>query len=157
MKSEGFLKSVILVGLAVIALYFVAFYAIEGCRRAKGPWEVVFATNEMGPNVTIKQPSLNYNCLIRFHGEKTTATNLPQAIRFDRPKKAVPFGQAIYEDLTQFPGVVTFDLFGHEIELLPRTLIVNKREVPWNSQPSIDLWPTNKPAEPPKARPSWKQ
>jgi hypothetical protein len=155
MKSEGFLKSVILVGLTVIALYFVAFYAIEGCRRAKGPWEVTFATNEMGPALTVKQPRLNYNCVIRFHGEKAAATNLPQTVRFDRPKKPVPFGKVIYEDLTQFPGVVTFDLFGHEIELIRRALTVNKRQIPWNAQRSVDLWPTNKLAQPPKPRPSW--
>jgi hypothetical protein len=45
--------------------------------------------------------------------------------------------------------VVTFDLFGHEIELLPRALIVNKRSIPWQSGATIDLWPTNKPAVPP--------
>jgi hypothetical protein len=56
----------------------------------------------------------------------------------------------IYEDLTFLPGVVTFDLFGHEVELLPRALIANKKQVPWKSGVTIDLWPTNKPAEPPR-------
>jgi len=157
MKSDGFLKPLILVGLTVMALYFVVFYGIEGCRHAKGPWEVTFTTNaESPPVIVIKQPRLNLNCMIRFHGEVTSATNLPQTVKFDRPKQSVPFGRVIYEDLMQLPGVVTFDFFGHEIELMPRTLIVNKREMPWNSQRSVDLWPTNKPAQPPKPRPSWK-
>jgi len=158
MKSDGFLKPLILVGLTVMALYFVVFYGIEGCRHAKGPWEVTFTTNtESPPVIVVKQPHLNLNCMIRFHGEVTSATNLPQTVKFDRPKQSVPFGRVIYEDLMQLPGVVTFDFFGHEIELMPRTLIVNKREIPWNSQRSVDLWPTNKPAQPPKARPSWGQ
>jgi hypothetical protein len=41
-------------------------------------------------------------------------------------------------------------LFGHEIELMPRVLVVNKTEIPWRSGATIDIWPTNKPAEPPK-------
>jgi len=155
MKSDGFLKPLILVGLTVMALYFVVFYGIEGCRHAKGPWEVTFATNAP-PMISVKQPRLNLNCQIRFYGETATPTNLPQTVRFDRPKQPVPFGKVIYEDLMQLPGVVTFDFFGHEIELMPRTLIVNKREIPWNSQRSVDLWPTNKLAQPPKPRPSWK-
>jgi hypothetical protein len=52
---------------------------------------------------------------------------------------------------------VTFDLFGHEVELLPRVLIVNKREIKWNSQAKIELWPTNKLPHPPKPRPSWER
>ena len=51
---------------------------------------------------------------------------------------------------TALPGVITLDLFGHEIELLPRVLIVNKKEVPWQSGLSLVLSPTNKPAIPPK-------
>ena len=70
-------------------------------------------------------------------------------VAFEKVKTPVPFGKVIFEDLTFLPGVVTFDLFGHEIELLPRTLIVNKRGIPWQSGVTIDLWPTNKPAEPP--------
>jgi hypothetical protein len=62
----------------------------------------------------------------------------------------VIFGRVLYEDLTILPGVVTFDLFGHEIELLPRTLIINKKEIPWKSESVLELWPTNKPVQPPK-------
>ena len=157
MKSDGFPKSFIVVGAAVIALYFVFFYGIEGCRHRKGPWEVTFGTNSSGPTLTVTQPALRINHLITCFGETTTATNLPQTVRFDVPKRAVPFGKVIYEDLTQLPGVVTFDLFGHEVELLPRVLIVNKRQIAWNSQRSVELWPTNKLAQPPKPRPSWSQ
>ena len=31
------------------------------------------------------------------------------------------------------PGVATMNLLGHEIELMPRTLVVDKKEVPWNT------------------------
>jgi len=29
------------------------------------------------------------------------------------------------------PGVVTMNLLGHEIELMPRTLVIDKKEIPW--------------------------
>ena len=41
-------------------------------------------------------------------------------VEFDRPRKAAVFGRVIYEDLMQLPGVVTFNLFGHEVELMRR-------------------------------------
>src|SRR5687767_8755972 len=143
MKSDRFLKSLIVFALAIFALYFMVFYGIEGCRRAKGPWEVSFSSDQLGPQVKVTQSNLDRSASIVFAGETTGATNLPQTVRFERPKQGVPFGKVIYEDLMQLPGVVTFDLFGHEIELLPRTLIVNKKEVRWNMR-SVVLWPTNK-------------
>jgi hypothetical protein len=156
-KSSFPIKAVFVTGVAVFVLYFAAFYGIEGCRHMKGPWEVTFNTNSTEPLIVIKQARMGLNSTIRFPDERVETTNvLPQTVKFDRPKKPVPFGKVIYEDLMQLPGVVTFDLFGHEIELLPRTLIVNKREIPWNSQQSVELWPTNKPARPPEPRPSWK-
>jgi hypothetical protein len=44
---------------------------------------------------------------------------------------ALPFGECIYQDLMFLPGVVTMNLLGHEIELMPRTLVIDKKEVPW--------------------------
>ena len=44
----------------------------------------------------------------------------------------VPFGECIYQDLMFLPGIVTMNLLGHEIELMPRALVVDKKEVPWS-------------------------
>ena len=46
---------------------------------------------------------------------------------------SVPFGECIYQDLMFLPGIVTMNLLGHEIELMPRTLVVDKKEVPWST------------------------
>src|SRR6185436_10633530 len=109
--------------------------------------------NASGAMIDVAQPRLGIRCKIDFPGETVFTTNLlPATVSFDRPRKPVPFGKVIYEDLTQLPGVVTFDLFGHEVELLPRALIVNKREIKWSSQATIGLWPTNKLPQPPKPR-----
>jgi hypothetical protein len=45
----------------------------------------------------------------------------------------VPFGECIYQDLMFLPGVVTMNLLGHEIELMPRTLVIDKKEAPWST------------------------
>jgi len=134
----------------VLLFYLAFFYGCERWRVRRGPWEVVFTTNAAGyPAIQASQRSLNLsNVQIVFAGE--SSSNAPRTVLFDHVLKPVPFGRVIFEDLTVQPGVVTFDLFGHEIELLPRVLIVNKKEVPWRSGASVILWPTNKPARPPR-------
>ena len=149
MNSSFTAKTVVLLFVAVLALYLVVFYGIERARQHKGPWEVEFLTDAQGsPAVVVSQAALALGKVtIVFHGE--SSTNPASRVRFDRVLQPVPFGKVIYEDLTFLPGVVTFDLFGHEIEVLPRALVVNKKLVQWRSGMSVDLWPTNKPAEPP--------
>ncbi len=150
MKSGINAKSIILSFFVVLALYSATFYGIEYVRHRNGPWQVNFQVDASGdPFVEIAQTHLNLSgAKIFFHGEH--ATNAPGTVQFDRVLQPVPFGKVIYEDLTFLPGVVTFDLFGHEIEILPRILIVNKRAIPWQSGATLDLWPTNKPALPPR-------
>ena len=146
MKSGLSFKSVVLTFLVVLGLYLASFYGIEFWRQNKGPWEVTFTTDSQGnPGIVVYQPKLNISSVeILFPGEKTLATNRSQRVIFDRPLKTIPFGQRIHEDLTSLPGVETLDLFGHEIELLPRTLIVNRKEIPWKSEMVIELAPTNR-------------
>ena len=149
MKSGLSAGTVVLLFAVVLALYLAVFFGIERARQHKGPWEVDFQTNAEGsPVLMVSQAKLGLSDVsIVVHGEN--ATNATGRVSFNQVKQPVPFGRVIYEDLTFLPGVVTFDLFGHEIELLPRTLIANKKQVAWRSGLTVDLWPTNKPAEPP--------
>jgi hypothetical protein len=45
------------------------------------------------------------------------------------------------------PGTVTLKLFGHEIQLIPRTLTINQVERPWQNGETVVLQaaPTNSP------------
>lgn len=149
--TSGFTpKSIVLLFAAVLGLYLAVFFGIEWSRQHKGPWEVEFQSGADGsPMVVVSEPKLGLSGVkIVFHGEN--ASNPAGRVLFDQVKRPVPFGKVIYEDLTFLPGVVTFDLFGHEIELLPRVMIVNKKKVEWQSGRVVELWPTNKPAEPPR-------
>jgi hypothetical protein len=144
-------RSVAVFFLLLFPAYLAVFYGIEHWRRYQGPWEVQFISDSAGhPSVLARQPKRNLMQLkLELRDETLKATNISETVLFDRPRKPVPFGQVIYEDLTSLPGVVTFDLLGHEIELLPRVLVVNRVEIPWQPEMTIELWPTNKlPARP---------
>ena len=145
MKS-GAWKHFVIAGLFAIVLYVASFSFIEHMRQRKGGWRVTFASDAAGrPEVTVTQPVLNItNVRFRFSGEMIAATNLNKTIVFDSPITNAPFGQVIFIDTTFLPGTLTFDFFGHEVQLLPRILIVNKREVPWQSGQKIELTPGEK-------------
>ncbi len=122
-----------------LVIYAGFFTCDQGVRRRKGAWEVSFQTNTAGfPAITVSQGSLHLtNVQIVFLGE--TPTNSGGRIVFNRPQQPIPFGKVKFEDLTYLPGSVAFDFFGHEVELLPRTLYLNKRELPWKSDSVIEL------------------
>src|SRR5439155_15194176 len=149
-------KSIALLFPVVVVLYLAVFYGIEHVRHRKGPWEVDFQTNADGaPRILVSQASIGLEQMaILFHTE--TASNATGHVSFDQVRRPVPFGRVLYEDLTFLPGVVTFDLFGHEIELLPRVLFVNKKEIKWKSESVVELSTTNKPAQPPKPAPDYR-
>jgi hypothetical protein len=151
--KHGITPIKILITFAVVLLFYAtAFTWLQHRQTRKGPWEATFVTDPAGnPSITIYQPKLNIaEVKLVFRGEKADQTNLSQTVRFDRVDAVVPFGEVIFHDLMFLPGTVTMDLFGHEVELLPRTLIVNKKEVPWKSNTAIELSPTNKLSVAPK-------
>ena len=150
MRSGITPRSIALVFVVVAVMYFGVFAGIEHLRQRKGPWEASFGTNDTGePMLTIAQAHRGLaDVRVVLHGERPT--NGTGNVSFGRVLQPVPYGRVLYEDLTFLPGVVTFDLFGHEIELLPRALIVNRHAVAWSNGMTIDLWPTNKPTEPPQ-------
>ena len=155
MQSGFSARSITIFFVGVLLLYLGAFYGCEHVRARKGPWEVQFITDATGrPSVVVYQPKLGISAVeILFSDEQVTTTNLSERVAFRRPFTPTPFGKEIYEDLTFLPGVVTFDFFGHEIELLPRVLIANKKEIPWRSDSTIELSKADKPATPPKPPP----
>jgi hypothetical protein len=158
MQPSGFAKPVLVGLLLAVAIYAGGFALDQHLRTRRGPWEVTFTTEPSGPPaIIVNQPKLNIaNLKIVFSGE--TATNSQGTVVFDFPQKPVPFGKIKFEDLTYLPGTVTFDVFGHEIELLPRTLYINRKAHSWKSNESITLTSEDKPVAlpEPKAK-GWKR
>lgn len=140
---DPFWKHALLVFLACVVFYVAGFNAMQWWRGRRGPWEVTFRVEPQGtPVIEITQPRLGVsNVTVRFAGTNQSALPQPVSIRFDEPTKGerVPFGRVKFLDTTFLPGTVTFDLFGHELELLPRTLIVDKQEHPWRVGERLEL------------------
>ena len=142
MKSAGPLKHFLFAFIIALALYLVAYKWIEHRRTRSGPWEVRFAGESEMPAIVINQPKLQIqNVRILFPGENI-ATNFSETMTFAQARQwpyAVPLGKVIFLDTTFLPGNVTFELFGHEIQLLPRVLTIDRKEIPWQSNTNIAL------------------
>ena len=91
----------------------------------------------------INQPRLGLtNITLLFRGETALVTTGDVRIEFRAPQQTpfdVPFGKCVFEDLTFLPGTLTFQAYGHEIELLPRTLVIDQKENDWRAAPVITI------------------
>jgi hypothetical protein len=156
MKSGGIGKHIFGALLLAVVIYAGGFAFDQHLRTRRGPWHVEFTRDPSGdPAIIVNQQKLNIaNLKIVFAGE--TTTNSPGIVAFDFPEKPVPFGKVKFEDLTYLPGTVTFDLFGHEIELIPRTLYINRKSRSWKSGETITLSAADKPASLPEPKPKKK-
>ena len=137
LKHAGF---AFLIALVV----YITFYSCDShLRTRKGPWIVDFQSTNNEPLIVINQPALGIqNVRILLKDETATNTGV---IRFDGPQHLKPpYGRVRFHDLTYLPGTVTLDLYGHEIEMLPRTLFINTKEIPWQNDALFVLTPTNK-------------
>lgn len=145
-SGDGVLKHIAVAFLLALALYAITFSWIEGKRSQKGPWHVTFRTDAEGqPSVSVSQPSLKIsNVRFTFPDERIGKTNLIELVIFDSPITNVPFGRVVYLDTTFLPGALTLNLFGHEIEFLPRTLVVDRTEKPWQAGQTFELRQQNK-------------
>ena len=142
MKSASLLKLFILPFLIALVLYVVGYSWIEHRRVRNGPWEVRFAVESEIPTIIINQPKLQIQSVrITFPGQDIV-TNFSETMTFAHPRQwpyAVPFGKVVFMDTTFLPGNVTLELFGHEIQLLPRVLTIDRKEIPWQSNTNIPL------------------
>lgn len=155
MKSDNLLRH-LWVPLLIAVLVYVIFYAgIEHRRTRNGPWEVVFTNNAAGaPTLVINQPKLAIsNLRITFPGESHVVSSQSASMEFRQPREVpfqLPFGKCIFMDSTFLPGTIVFDVFGHEIQLIPRTLRIDGKEIPWQSNTEIPVARTNALEMPPR-------
>lgn len=141
-KLSSPLKTVLIIGLVSLGFYVVFFSWMEQRRYKNGPWEITFARQDDLPTLLLNHPKFGItNVVIQFVGGETT-TNLPQTIRFQHGQVAplpLPFGQCVFLDTLFLPGTVACELFGHQIQLMPRTLTIDQVARPWVSGEKILL------------------
>jgi len=152
MKRDNPAKHFIIAFAIALLGYILVYHFIEERRTRKGPWKVTFTNTPSGnPEVVIDQTTLTIsNVQILFSDgdvtDRSLITNypLPTTYTFSQPKVVpydVPFGKCVFIDTTFLPGTLTFQFFGHEIELLPRVLVLDRHEHPWQSGEVINLAP----------------
>ena len=146
MKSDGPMRHFVLAFVLAVICYALFYTNIENRRTRKGPWTVTFTNSIEGwPQLVIDQPKLAItNIEVNFPEQSITSTQKVGTLVFSQPRPVpydVPFGKCIFMDTTFLPGTVTFEIFGHEIELLPRVLIIDRQERPWLPNDSITLHP----------------
>jgi hypothetical protein len=146
MKSDLPLKQMLVIAVVAIIAYFAVFAFIENRRTRNGPWSVTFAADASGvPTLTVNEPSLKIsNVKITFPGQSISISNT--VLSFQPPKPVpfdLPFGKCMFEDTTFQPGTVVLELFGHEIQLMPRVLTIDKKEIPWQSDFTVSIIATN--------------
>ncbi len=146
MKTDRLAKILLIGFVLALGLYILSFSFIQNRRTAKGPWRVVFMTDYAAtPGLLVENSRLKISQRIMFSGQKLSQTNLARPFVFDDPTQTnVPFGQVVFQDLTFLPGTVTLNFSGHEVELLPRVLIVDRQEHDWKTGRVITVSGTGK-------------
>jgi hypothetical protein len=144
MRSDGIRNHLVVAFLSAALLYAAGFAIDRHLRTRRGPWEVTFTREPSGdPALVVQQPRFGIRDVkIVFAGE--SASHRVETVMFNRPGKETPFGRVKFDDLTVLPGTVTIEFAGHEVELLPRTLYLNRRPQAWQSGGRILLEPDDK-------------
>jgi hypothetical protein len=128
-----------LVVFALAAVFYAAaFWGIEHLRVVQGPWEIAFLSDAGGrPALQITQRTLHISEKLVFADDKLARPNLAEWIKFSQPATNLPFGEMLMQDALFLPGTVTMRVFGHQVEVLPRTLIVDRAERGWQAGAEI--------------------
>jgi hypothetical protein len=138
-QKDGFLRHAAIAAVIAVVFYLVFFNWMQHRREGKGPWQINFSTAADGtPSIDIRQPALHLSHRVIFDGAHLPQTNLHQTVQFYQGTADIPFGKMLFQDPTFLPGTVTMDLFGHQVEIIPRALIIDKKEHAW-TEPDLHL------------------
>lgn len=137
--KDSFLRIAALAAAIAVVFYLVFFNWMQHRRAGKGPWEITFITDSNGtPSLAINQTKMQLSHRIIFDNAKLPQTNMQQKVIFEEAVQDIPFGKMLFQDPTFLPGNVTMEQFGHQIQLLPRVLKIDKKEHAW-TEPDLHL------------------
>ena len=144
MKLTGGAKHFFLAGLLALGAYILLYSLVEHTRTRNGPWLLTFRTStNQAPVVLINQPALGItNVEITFPGAASPLTNGPTTLTVAQPRAVpydVPFGTCVFMDTTFLPGTLSLRFYQHEVELLPRKLVIDRQPRPWQSHTALAL------------------
>ena len=148
MKSDSLLRHVIVPFAIAVVVYIVFYTLIEHRRTKNGPWRVTFTSNASHEAaLSIDQPALGItNAGVVFKDQILPANFPTKVLTFEQPKPVpydAPFGKCIFMDTTFLPGTLVLEAFDHEVQLLPRTLLIDRKEQGWHSGTTLLISGTN--------------
>jgi len=133
-EKDSILRHLAIVGFLAVTVYGAGFWTIQHLRTSKGPWEILFTSDGAGhPSLEISQAKLGISERVRFPEENCGRTNITELVRFREETTNVPFGHILMQDALYLPGSITIRLGSHVVEILPRTLTVDKKENAWKA------------------------
>ena len=133
-RDDGLLRHLAAAAVLAAVFYCAAFWWIEHRRVAKGPWEIAFISDAAGrPSLRISQAALRISEGLSFPDDQVPRTNLAELVKFRQATTNLPFGEVLLQDPLYLPGTITMRLFGHLVEVLPRTLVVDHQEHAWKA------------------------
>lgn len=115
---------------------------IERRRVEKGPWVVTFTTESGVPVLIANQETLGIRDVRIMFFDERVEMNSTQTVEFSHARQVpfdVPFGRCVFLDPLYLPGTVALDVFGHEVQMLPRVLTIDKVERPWRNGEIVKL------------------
>jgi hypothetical protein len=147
MKSDNLFRHLVIPFGVAVLVYLIFYSWIEHRRTRNGPWRVTFTNDSAGsPALLINQPALAITNLQITFASETNNNSSNVLMVLDTPKVVpydIPYGKCVFMDTTFLPGTIVFDLFGHEIQLIPRVLTIDKTDIPWQSNENISVNGTN--------------
>jgi len=133
-RHDSLLRHLAVAAVLAAVFYCATFSWIEHRRVAKGPWEIAFISDGAGrPSLRITQRALEISESLSFPDDQVARRNLTELVKFREAATNLPFGEMLMQDPLYLPGTITMRLFGHRIEVLPRTLVVDQQEHPWKA------------------------
>jgi hypothetical protein len=142
MKPDAIWKQLLAVFVCAVVGYVLVFGWIENNRRKNGPWQVTFTNIDRLPAIIVNHAKLQLTNISIVFVDATLPANLPQTVAFEHGHPApfdLPFGKCVFIDAIYLPGTAACEMFGHEIQLMPRMLTIDKAERPWHSGETISL------------------
>jgi hypothetical protein len=142
MKPSGLLKHLATALCVAVIAYALSYGWVQHRRVVKGPWQVTFTSQSGTPAIVVNQPALQIQDVRIVFAGKPARTSPDQMLEFSGTRPVpfeVPGGKCVFLDPLFLPGTVVLDLFGHEIQLMPRTLTIDKAERPWRQRETLTL------------------
>jgi hypothetical protein len=147
MKPDRIWKQLLAVFVCSLLGYVLVFGWIEHHRRKAGPWRATFTRTDGFPAMIVNQLALQLTNISFVFINAAAPTNQPQTVEFAHGRPApfdLPFGQCVFVDTLFLPGTAVCEIFGHQIQFMPRSLTVDQVERSWQSGEKLLL--TNQPS-----------